>query len=97
MLLILVGVAFMFLAVTVHERKIRILVASLRHRRLLKPIQITTLYLLPLQFGNLPLTSREHHTHGKSCFYAFTFELYHLILDENHVVIDVNSVIMLSS
>lgn len=83
MLLTLVAVAFIFLAVTVHRRKIRIFEASLHHR-LLKTIQTTTMLPAAAAIGNPPASSWEHHAHARSLLLcSSTFELYHLTLGEN--------------
>lgn len=81
--LILVAVAFIFPAVTVHRRKIRIFEASL-HYRLLKPTQFTTILPAAAAIGNPPPSSWEHHAHRRSLLLcSSTFGLYHLTLDEN--------------
>jgi len=84
MLLVLIGVSFIFLAATVHKRKKGIFVASLRYHRLLKPIQITTILPAAAAVGNLPPSSSEHFIHVRShLLCSSTFQLYYLTLDEN--------------
>lgn len=87
MLLILVGVAFIFLAVIVHKRKIQIFAASLRHHRLLKPIQITTILPAATAIGNLLPGSWECCAHGRSLL------LFHTLIDANKAI-PINEIIL---